>query len=614
MPHEHRIVCGGASGRVRAGKLSFTVDGVPFEASLVVSRLSKQLVSDLPDVVADLLEVAAFVYAADAAIPRGGATAGEAGAHWRRNMHLRVPVRCLEVWSRPEIVRQLAEILGFLSEDHYAFEFIAHDRRPIQETIPFEFGSTEGWVADEVILFSGGLDSFAGALEAVLERRSRVALVSHQSAPVMKTVQSKLARRLASIRRDQDLVRHFPVRATMKSGQKKEGTHRSRSFLFAALGLAVARAFDRRQVSFYENGVVSLNLPLLAQFVGTRATRSTHPEALAGMSDFFSVLLGTRVEARNPFFLRTKRDVVSRIADLGHLEAIAQTRSCAKVRSVSRQYPHCGVCSQCIDRRFAVLAAGLAESDPAEAYAVDLLDGPRHGADRELALAYVRQARAYRAMFPAQLLRHHPEVARALDREGLAPEEALKQTCDLLNRHGRGVTEIMEAALERRPARSDSLVALYTSIDLDPGSPQPVEPQAPTKVLLEIDTKAKKARIDGHAILQGTKFTTLEALAAAHLNSLGEGRVPEEFELLSVRQLCSMWKIDEESSVRRRIKALRSSLGDRGEALIESLPWHGYRLAPERVVVRRADLAATPLPRESAPESPVAVRRRRSRS
>ena len=41
-----------------------------------------------------------------------------------------------------------------------------------------------------------------------------------------------------------------------------------------AIGLAVARSFGRSEVMFYENGVVSLNLPPLAQHVGARATRS----------------------------------------------------------------------------------------------------------------------------------------------------------------------------------------------------------------------------------------------------------------------------------------------------------------------------------------------------
>ena len=40
-------------------------------------------------------------------------------------------------------------------------------------------------------------------------------------------------------------------------------------------------------------------------------------------------------------------------------------------------HSHCGCCSQCLDRRFGALAAGLGEDDPEEMYEVDLLTGAR---------------------------------------------------------------------------------------------------------------------------------------------------------------------------------------------------------------------------------------------
>ena len=40
---------------------------------------------------------------------------------------------------------------------------------------------------------------------------------------------------------------------------------------------------------------------------------------------------------------------------------------------MTKLHPHCGQCSQCIDRRFAILAAGQDEDDPEDAYKVDLL-------------------------------------------------------------------------------------------------------------------------------------------------------------------------------------------------------------------------------------------------
>lgn len=102
----------------------------------------------------------------------------------------------------------------------------------------------------------------------------------------------------------------------MRDGRAMEGTHRSRSFLFAVPGLVVARSHGRDRIDFHENGVVSLNLALLEQFVGGRATRSTHPLALARISRLFGALIGTAFKVGNPYLWRTKTEVIAKIRDL----------------------------------------------------------------------------------------------------------------------------------------------------------------------------------------------------------------------------------------------------------------------------------------------------------
>ena len=88
--------------------------------------------------------------------------------------------------------------------------------------------------------------------------------------------------------------------------------------------------------------------------------------------------------------------------------------------------PHCGRCSQCIDRRFALLAAGCERFDPAEMYGVDLLLGPRLSDDRELVLAYVRNARAWRSITPDVLLRDHRETNSSAGRPRLDSGQAMR--------------------------------------------------------------------------------------------------------------------------------------------------------------------------------------------
>jgi hypothetical protein len=80
----------------------------------------------------------------------------------------------------------------------------------------------------------------------------------------------------------------------MSEDLNREYTQRSRSFLYAALGATVAAMVGRDRIRFYENGVVSLNLPVSAQAIGARATRTTHPRVLNGFAELFTCCPASR--------------------------------------------------------------------------------------------------------------------------------------------------------------------------------------------------------------------------------------------------------------------------------------------------------------------------------
>ena len=91
----------------------------------------------------------------------------------------------------------------------------------------------------------------------------KVALVSHRSASKIAGAQKHLVDQLRS-RFGADRVLHVPVWANVDDNLGREPTHRTRSFLFTALGAVTARLFGRDRISLFENGVVSLNLPSVA--------------------------------------------------------------------------------------------------------------------------------------------------------------------------------------------------------------------------------------------------------------------------------------------------------------------------------------------------------------
>lgn len=315
MPrNEHLVLCGGVEEPREndASSLSLNLHGTSANVRLQIADISRRLLANIPDVLLDLLEVASYVYAADSAIPRGGMIDAQMGKRWRRNFQFVIPVRRPDLWSSLPVSSALVETLSFLSDDDYEFKFRSlADPPPTADYFEFPDAEGTGFMPDEVILFSGGLDSFAGAVEELVAHGKKVALVSHRSATKIAGAQKHLVDQLRR-RLGADRVLHIPVWANLDGSLGREPTHRTRSFLFAALGAVTARLFDRNRICFFENGVVSLNLPPVAQVVGARATRTTHPQVLAGFRRVLAAVLGHRFDVDNPFTWMTKSEVVER--------------------------------------------------------------------------------------------------------------------------------------------------------------------------------------------------------------------------------------------------------------------------------------------------------------
>ncbi|RYH08456.1 hypothetical protein [Tropicimonas sp. IMCC6043] len=604
MPREVPVRLIGPLNAGGKDQLSLEIDGAPIQMRFRISQLSHKLVAVVPEVVHDLLDIAATVYAADCRISRGGLAGSRCGEDWRRKFHLTVPVRCREIWENEEITNLLEEVVGFLSDDFWRFSFAdCEDSGPTQGI--FDFGTDVGFQPGRILMFSGGLDSFAGAVEELVERRERVVLVSHVSATKMARVQNNLIDAFDEDERKRRLMR-VSLTAQLADGKRREGTQRSRSFLFASLGLAVAEMFGLKVVHFFENGVVSLNLPPVPQVIGARATRTTHPKVLAGLGRLFSALLGERREVRNPYLFRTKGDVLETIRRLGFADQIRHTRSCADVHNLSRMHSHCGRCSQCIDRRFAVLSQGLEDQDPGEAYAHDLLKGDLPGVrDREMALSYVRNAQFLALADIPDFQTRFPEVLRAINDIGDPPGEALRRLHDLHWRHGKAVTSVMNRVLGagKDDTGAYSLPSLYRAAQLEqaisPSMETPEPETSPKRVEIILSPLSEQAKIGGTEVLTGVAYRLLARLAEPFLQAAGQGLVPEDYPCLTAAEIADGENYADEGGVRRAVQTARrklaASLGKLGlesQEVIETIPPYGYRIAPDRVTLRIDDPAS----------------------
>jgi 7-cyano-7-deazaguanine synthase in queuosine biosynthesis len=636
MPRpKHLVLCGGAEGRDEDRKpLKLDLHGPARNVRLEISDISQPLMANLPGVLVDLLEVASYVYAADSATSRGGETDRNMGEWWRRDFRFVIPVRDPDLWSSTTVASALIETLNFLSDDQYAFEFCPFADPPVIESY-FSFPDTKGSVfsPDEIILFSGGIDSFAGAVEELANSDRKVALVSHRSAPKIASAQ----RHLVSDIRNRFGANHLPhiaVWAHMLDKHGQESTHRTRSFLFAALGAVTAQLFEKTRILFFENGVVSLNLPPVAQVVGARATRTTHPQTLGGFRRILSEIFGHPFRIENPFGWLTKAEVVERIVASGCGDLIRYTRSCTRIREMTTYHSHCGQCSQCLDRRFAVLAAGKADEDPEDAYKVKLFSGARPpGRDREMALAFVRSASDIQRMDDSAFFEHYGEASRVVDCFDDPADMIAGKIFDLYRRHADHVCRVFDEAIRAHASQlRDGSLPLECLLSLFIGQRGGVsehlgQTAAPVKAIpmrtgiwIALDASDKRVVFNRWGEIKGANAQLLLILAAPFRKAVQEECVPERFPFISAGALSQQIGCAQETlrqrvnRCRNEIARMASEAGDpvpSDEDVIENIPWHGYRLNPNGVrIVAMSDLTLAERSRFSGKQ--VTSRRRAS--
>src|SRR5438093_1274813 len=175
----------------------------------------------------DLLRVAVAVYGADKVVLRE-----RTRDRWTRQLRLHVPVADPDAWN--EAAPALASALSFLTGDAWSFRFRRERRGEGATTLPL-------YSFDAVSLFSGGLDSLAGAIDLLEEGRA-VVLVGHYESNLLMPRQRALFERLRDIYgADRVLYRPFYLRPLGPQAAQerplppgREPTTRSRSFLFIA--------------------------------------------------------------------------------------------------------------------------------------------------------------------------------------------------------------------------------------------------------------------------------------------------------------------------------------------------------------------------------------------
>lgn len=454
---EHLILCGSSDLTSRekvwrkVDPIRLSTSGTDANVNLRIADITDKMTAGLPDVAADLVELATYVYCADQATRRGGDTEFEYGHKWRRNFRFEIPVRRPDVWTDAKVKEPLTRTLSFLSDDDYEFAFTKLKHPPaLAEYLEWDQASAATSGIEEVMLFSGGADSLGGAVEEVLTRGRKLALVSHRPVTKISRRQKDLVGDITSrVKNRKKAPFHVPVLVNKDKELGREYTQRSRSFLYASIASIVARMFGLDRVRFYENGIVSLNLPICAQVIGGRATRTTHPQVLRGLGQLFSALYDRTFQVDNPFFWKTKTDVMAGVKAAGHADLCRSSVSCTHTWEMTKLHTHCGRCSQCIDRRLAALSAGLTDAeDPPEMYKMDVLKEGRDEPEYQTMIErMVGTANEVEAMHDAtQFGIRFGELSRVLRYIDGSSDSVAQKIFELHQRHAKQVCRAIDGA------------------------------------------------------------------------------------------------------------------------------------------------------------------------
>src|SRR2546423_1773454 len=334
---------------------------------------SRDMGKPLDSVSLDLCEIAAYVYLGDKAVARGSYE------KWTRNLSYIVPVRTLELWNSVKEI--LTNTLATLSGDNIRLHFVPK-ANPKESEEPSASVKSSGFPeSDSSCLFSGGLDSFAGAAYLIQEGR-RPLFASHYAGGSLKNVQADL---MTAIEREFGKnFHHFQYRITSRQNKRaphkyasKESSHRARSFLFTSFATVAAALRGLSDIFICENGVMSLNVPISDARKGSRSTRHAHPLYLLHFNQLINALYERRFSVQNPFSFWAKGEEAALIGATNLYPKIKDTVTCWGYPNQTLRYPHsnhCGYCLPCIVRRVSLIASGMEAYD--DQYMVDVF-GPR---------------------------------------------------------------------------------------------------------------------------------------------------------------------------------------------------------------------------------------------
>jgi 7-cyano-7-deazaguanine synthase in queuosine biosynthesis len=302
----------------------------------------------LDPAVADMVTVALSCYAADRLTRRT--------INWSRDLHLRVSLNAPERWDQARDA--LGTYLGTLTDDRWSFEFVGGRPTRLSEQQATLFPIDLHGVGS-VALFSGGLDSLAGAARWLADNPAPLVLLGARSSRVIGRDQHLIASGLRNEFGDRVIELGVPLE--LRHALSAESSQRTRGFLFLSLATAAAVTANVRKVIVFENGYGAHNPRLAEHQFGSQATLATHPHLLKQFGQLTEIL-GMPVAIGLPHRWQTKGQLLRELPASAH-QLVALSASCDSYPLRMADRTHCGRCGSCVLRQQSLIAAGFEHFD-----------------------------------------------------------------------------------------------------------------------------------------------------------------------------------------------------------------------------------------------------------
>lgn len=288
----------------------------------------------LPILSAELLRFAAIVFGVDRAFNR------RPGLGWFRSFQLTLLTQHTDWWR--EHGDRWSRLLTFLSGDSWRIDVVEAPEQTYPETLP-QSATPD---TDAVILFSGGMDSLAGAWQ-LAHAGQRLTLLHHGKSDQQRALH--LAGRLLG---EHDLL-VIPTPEVASGHQPLSTNERSQRLrsLWYLIVLGFMGVRSGQPAIMAENGLMAYHPVLSSARASSFSTRTAHPAVLRDVSHLMSAATERDVTFANPLIGMTRTETLRQLIETGGTQAALASFTCQRPGGIGRR--PCGFCVPCLHRQVA---------------------------------------------------------------------------------------------------------------------------------------------------------------------------------------------------------------------------------------------------------------------